>query len=93
MAYTLKCGDGSAGCGATTEVDKIGESKDGFVYERFNGGFYFCPNSCDDANVDVFDEEGNEIAESIMGNCLNELTEEGPGEYRLAPTIDTKRNK
>ena len=90
MKYILRCGDGeSIGCNATTTVDKIGESKDGFVYEHFNGGFYICPNSCTDSNVDVLDEQGNEIPESIRGNCLNELNEDGPGEYGL---VDTERS-
>jgi len=53
--YTLKCGDGKVGCGSTTTVARLMDSKDGFLFEPFNGRFYICPKKCTNANVDIFD--------------------------------------
>jgi hypothetical protein len=60
--YTLRCGDGSScGCGETEQVDQLGVSTKKFCFETFNSGFYICNNGCDDANVDILNENGVEI--------------------------------
>lgn len=76
--FTLKCGDGNIGCGKTAKVKAIGDDADGFIYESFNGGYYICPNQCDDASVDVFDAKGKELTqdEPVKGGSwgLNQYT-------------------
>jgi hypothetical protein len=63
--YTLKCGDGVTGCGATSEVEILGVDAEGFIFVLTpDGSRYLCPNGCQISEVFVYEEDANEVDES-----------------------------